>query len=230
MKFIIVEDDPMARASLEMMCEKIDTIEHVQSFDNGLDALSWLKKNKVDLIFLDIEMPDLSGMELVKSVDDLPQIIFTTGHTEYALEAFEYQVTDFVPKPVQLSRLLKAVDRAEELAKADGASTAGEQENEIFVRVDGRYIRLPYESILYVESLGDYVTFVTDTKKHIVHSTLKNIDEKIKSKDFLKVHRSYIINLSKIVDIEENNLVIKDKVIPVSRAHKPALMERIKPL
>ncbi len=222
---IIVDDDEMSRTSLEMLCEKIDDLDVLQSFDNGIDAVNWLKTNDADLIFLDIEMPDFSGMDLVKSLDDLPQIIFTTGHAEYAVEAFEYQVTDFVPKPVQFPRLLKAIERARELI--DNVKT--QEQNDLFVRVDGRFVRIELDSVLYIESLGDYVTFIMENgKKYIVHSTIKNIDSKIKNDRFLKVHRSYVINLSRVVDIEENNLVIKDKVIPISRAHKPILMKRIK--
>ncbi|MFY0598794.1 MAG: response regulator transcription factor [Cyclobacteriaceae bacterium] len=226
MNCIIVDDDQMARVSLEMLCEKIEDIEIDQVFDNGLDALNWLKANETDVIFLDIEMPNLSGMDLVKSVDNLPQIVFTTSHAEYALEAFEYQVTDFVPKPVQLPRLLKSIERIRELNN----NVRQESQNEIFVRNEGRFVRLNLEELLYVESLGDYVTFVTDTNKYIVHSTLKNIADKITNPNFLKVHRSYVINLTKVVDIEENNLVIKDKVIPISRAHKSILIKKIKPI
>ena len=226
MNCLIVDDDKMARVSLNALCEKIEDVHILKSFDNGLEAMKFLKTNKVDLVFLDIDMPDFTGMDLVKSLDDLPQIIFITGHTQYALEAFEYHVTDFVPKPVDLPRLMKAVERAKELQT--NIDTSKDLQNDIYVRVNGRYIRLDFVDILYVESLGDYVTFVTNHGKYIVHSTLKNIDEKIKSEDFLKVHRSYIVNLTKIVDIEETNLVIKDKVIPVSRAHRPVLMQKIK--
>ncbi|XOV90851.1 MAG: LytR/AlgR family response regulator transcription factor [Bacteroidota bacterium] len=226
MKYIIVDDDEMARASLASMCEKIAEIDLVGIFDNGLSALECLKNNAVDLIFLDIQMPDLSGIDLVKTFDNLPQIIFTTSHSEYALEAFEHQVTDFLVKPVEFPRLMKAVERAK---KMGGKTTVGGSKiGEIYVKVDGRFVRLALEDILYIESLGDYVTFKTDTEKFIVHSTLKNIDEKIHHPDFLKVHRSYIVNLSKVVDIEDTNLVIKDKIIPISRAHKPVLMSRIK--
>ncbi len=226
MNCIIVDDDQMARVSLEMLCQKIENLTIDSVFDNGMSALNWLKENETDLVFLDIEMPDISGMDLVKNVENLPQIIFITGHTEYALEAFEHHVTDFVPKPVQLPRLIKAVERAEELNN----NVQKENQHEIFVRVDGRFVRISLDDILYIESLGDYVTFVTNAKKFIVHSTLKNIDEKISNNDFLKVHRSYIINITKVVDIEENNLVIKDKVIPISRAHKSILMKRIRPI
>ncbi|MEQ6120257.1 LytTR family DNA-binding domain-containing protein [Reichenbachiella sp. MALMAid0571] len=228
MKCIIVDDDEMARISLSMLCEKIDDITIVESFDNGLDALNWLKNEDIDLVFLDIEMPDLSGMELVKSVDDLPQIIFTTSHSKYALEAFEYQVTDFLPKPIQLGRLLKGIERAKELN--DNVSPQ-EVQSQLFVRVDGKFVRIELDEIMYIESLGDYVRFYSqDGKKYIVHSTIKNIDQKITNVNFLKVHRSYVVNLTKIIDIEDTNLLIKDKVIPVSRAHKPILMNKIKTL
>lgn len=228
MNCIIVDDDEMARVSLEMLCDKIDDVTILKSFDNGIDALNWLKNEDIDLIFLDIEMPDLSGMELVKSVEDLPQIIFTTSHSKYALEAFEHQVTDFLPKPIQLGRLLKGVERAKELN--DNVSPQEEQ-SQLFVRVDGKFVRIELDDIMYIESLGDYVRFYAeDGKKYIVHSTIKNIAQKITNVNFLKVHRSYVVNLSKVVDIEETNLLVKEKVIPVSRAHRPILMSKIKTL
>ncbi|MFY0686989.1 MAG: response regulator transcription factor [Cyclobacteriaceae bacterium] len=227
MNCVIVEDDEMSRRSLEMLIEKIDGLDLLSTFSNGIDAVNWLQNEDTDLIFLDIEMPDLSGLELVKSVDDLPQIIFTTGHAQYAVEAFEYQVTDFIPKPVELPRLLKAVDRAREL----NDNVKAQEQNNLFVRVDGRFVRIELQQVLYIESLGDYVTFYTDDgKRYIVHSTIKNIDAKITNDNFLKVHRSYVINLSKVVDIEDTNLVIKDKVIPISRVHRKILMNKIKTL
>lgn len=225
MKCLIVEDDQMARTSLELMCQKIDDLEVVGSFDNGLDALKLIKSQEIDVVLLDIQMPDFTGLDLIKSLDKKPQIIFTTGHAEYAVEAFEHRVTDFLTKPVELPRLLKAIDHA----RLNIPSSAGSEEmSELFIKVDGRYVRLDLDEVLYVESLGDYVTFRTAKEKYIVHSTLKNIDDKIKNSKFLKVHRSYIVNLSKVVDIEETNMVIADKVIPVSRAHKPILMNKIK--
>jgi two-component system response regulator LytT len=228
MRCIIVDDDEMARVALQMLCEKIDDLTIVKSFENGLDALNFLKNEDIDLVFLDIEMPDLTGMELVSSVDDLPQIIFTTSHTEYALQAFEHQVTDFLPKPIQLARLLKGVERARELN--DNVRPQKEQ-NQLFVRVDGKLVRIELDHILYIESLGDYVRFYDESgKKYMVHSTIKNIDQKISNENFLKVHRSYVVNLAKVVDIDETNLLIKDKVIPVSRAHRPLLMNKIKTL
>ncbi|MFT4738028.1 MAG: two-component system response regulator LytT [Cyclobacteriaceae bacterium] len=228
MRCIIVDDDEIARVSLEMLCDKIEDLEVVKSFENGMSALGWLKTQDVDVIFLDIEMPDLSGMELVKSVDNLPQIVFTTSHSEYAIEAFEHQVTDFLPKPIQLSRLIRSVERVKELL--DNVSVQEEQ-NQLFVRVDGKFVRIDLSEIMYIESLGDYVRFYAESgSKYIVHSTIKNIAEKITNKNFLKIHRSYVINLSKVIDIDDTNLLINDKVIPISRAHKQLLLNKIKTL
>ena len=222
MTCIVVDDDEMARASMQRLCDKVDDLDLVTVCENGLEALTFLRENTVDLAFLDIEMPELTGLELVKSAQSLPMVVFTTGKKEYAAEAFEYEVIDFLPKPVTFPRFLKTVDRARSLAGSRGTG-----DNEIFIKTDGRYVRLDVKKILYIETLGDYVTFRTEKEKYIVHSTLKKIDEKLQHTDFLKVHRSFIVNLRKIVDIEETNLVIADKVIPISRAHRPILMNRI---
>ncbi len=227
MRCLIVDDEEMSRKIMESLCAQIEDLTVVGICTNAVEAINFLKREEVDLIFLDIEMPEMSGMDLVRTIPDLPQIIFTTSKKEYALEAFEYRVTDYVHKPVQLSRLLKAVERAREI---QGKGKTRETD-EIYVKVDGRLLRVDLKEVLFIESLGDYVVFNTEKKeKIIVHSTLKNIDEKISNPRFLKVHRSFIVNLSKIIDIQETNLVVKDKVIPISRAHKPALMNHIKML
>ena len=225
MRCLIVDDDEMARKSMEMMCAKVEGLSVAGICENGIEALNFINKEDVDLILLDIEMPELTGMELVKAVPDLPQVIFTTSMKEYAIEAFEYHVTDYLHKPIAFSRFLKAIERAREV---HGKRIAKEIE-EIFVKSDGRYVRLELKDILFIESIGDYVVFHTEKKeKLVVHSTLKNIDARINNSKFIKVHRSYIVNVSKIVDIEESTIVIKDKVIPISRAHKPILMSLIK--
>lgn len=227
MRCLIVDDEEMSRKILESLCRQIEDLTIVAICESALQAINILQKEEIDLMFLDIEMPDMTGLELVKSVNQLPQIIFTTSKSEYAVEAFEHRVTDYIQKPVQMSRLLKAIDRAREIKR----KPAAKEMEEIYVKVDGKLVRLALSEILYIESIGDYVIFHTEKKeKFIVHSTLKNIDDKISSSRFLKVHRSFIVNLSKIIDIQETNLVIKDKVIPISRAHRPVLMNHIKTL
>jgi len=225
MRTLIVDDEAMSRKSLERLCGKIEALEVVASCENGIEALNLLKKESIDLVFLDIEMPDLTGIDLVKSGVELPQIVFTTSRKDYAVEAFEYNVTDYITKPVALPRLMQSVERALEVhvAKMQKGSTT----DDIYIKVESRYVRLPFDDILYVETMGDYVTFQTVTERFIVHSTLKSIDERLQDARFLKVHRSFIVNLSKIVDIEDSTLLIGSKVIPISRANRPTLMARI---
>lgn len=224
MTCIIVDDDIMARTSLQMLCEQIEDLEVVKVFDNGVDVVEWLKDNHVDLILLDIEMPNLTGMDLVRTQENLPQIIFITGYREYAVEAFEHQVTDFVPKPVTAERLQKAISRAMDIHETNRKPGV----SEIYIRESGRFTRINLDHIFYLESLGDYVRIVTDDRVHVLHSTLKSLDNKLKEADFMKVHRSYIVNVSKIMDIKDGNILMKGKSIPISRNNKQALMSRLK--
>ncbi|MDW3195143.1 MAG: LytTR family DNA-binding domain-containing protein [Cytophagales bacterium] len=228
LRTIIVEDEEMAMTHIKRLCSKTEDLEVVETFTSGFDAMKFLKEDHdIDLILLDVEMPDFTGLDLLKILKDPPQVIFTTSKNQYAVDAFEFQATDFLTKPIQAPRFLQAIDRARQLVETR-ISTTNDLE-QIFIRVDGRYIKLDLNEILYVETLGDYVTFVTESgEKLIVHSTLKNIDEKLKSDKFIKVHRSFIVNVTKIVDIEEYNLVIDEKVIPISRTLKPILMNKIK--
>ncbi|WP_417600602.1 LytR/AlgR family response regulator transcription factor [Owenweeksia hongkongensis] len=218
-KALIVDDEEMARESLSYLIRKVDNIEVVESFESAIDAKKYLEKNQADVIFLDVEMPDFSGMEFLASMDALPSIILTTNNPEYAVEAFEYEVLDFIPKPVSYGRLVKAVERLD--------STV-EKRDDFFVRSEGRYVRVPFESLMYVETMDDYLKLhLEDKSKCIVHSTLTKMEEKLPAAQFQKVHRSYIVNLSKIVDIEETTIVVGQSVIPVSRAFRPVLKERL---
>lgn len=229
MRCLIVDDDKMSRLSLEKFCQKIEGLTIAGTCADGLEALEFLAKNKIDLLFLDVEMPGLTGVELLKSSKQLPLIIFISSKKEYAAEAFEFTelVVDYIPKPATLPRLLKAMERVKEKVHENNADLVKDY---IFVRSDGRFVRINLTDLLYVENVGDYVLFKTETAKHLVHATLKNIAIKLQHPDFLKVHRSFIINLSKIVDIQDNSVLIDKKIIPVSRAHRHLLLEKIDPL
>ena len=227
LRCLIVEDEIMARKSLTKLCEKIDRLELVDSFDNGQDALIAIENDSIDLVFLDIEMPGMTGIELLEKLTVSPQIIFTTGNKEYAFEAFEYDVTDFLKKPITQLRFVKAVEKAFLRQEQLNAIASASSKNEIYIRTDGRYVRVSYKDILYFENVGDYVKVLTDAGNHIIHGSMKSIDSRIQHPRFLKVHRSYIVNLDKVKDIEDNTLVIGKAVIPISRAHKPILMRSI---
>ncbi len=226
MKVIIVDDDITSCSSLEYLCSKVQEIEIVGVYNDAISAINFLKNNKVDLILLDVEMPEFSGLDLVKTIPNLPYIIFTTGQKEYAADAFEYDVVDFITKPITLPRLSKSIDKVLKLLKSENLSF--KESDFIFIKSEGRFVKLNIDDVLYIETLGDYVVFnLEDQKKHIVYSSLKAMDQKLSNPLFVKVHRSFIVNISKIVDIEENNLVIENKVIPISRAHKQDLMVKI---
>ncbi|GAB3570105.1 LytTR family DNA-binding domain-containing protein [Spirosoma luteolum] len=214
----------MARKSLQRLCEQHGSLELLAVFENAEDALAFLSTEEVDLIWLDVEMPGLSGFDLLENLTSMPQVVMTTTKTEYAFDAYQYQVTDYLQKPVTQPRFKIAVEKVLDLNNRKTAVSTERQE--IYIKTDGRYIRLPYTEILYVENVGDYVKIVTKTQAHVVHTTMKYLEEKLGS-PFLRVHRSFIVHLDKIVDIEENNLVVDKKVIPISRANKPELMNRL---
>jgi len=228
LKSIIVEDEPMSSKSLERMCNKSAHIELLANYENAEMVLESFKNLDIQLIFLDIEMPGLSGIELLDKLPYLPQIIFTTSNVEYAFQAFEYDVTDFLKKPIIQTRFEKAVEKAVQIEERYNAVNIESAKHELFIKTDGKYIRVPYSEVLYFENVGDYVKVITESLgTQVIYGALKNIDERLNYPRFLKVHRSFIVNLEKIVDIEDNTLVIGKKVIPISRAHKPILLKSI---
>ncbi|MGB1241288.1 MAG: LytR/AlgR family response regulator transcription factor [Chitinophagales bacterium] len=233
MQCMIVDDELMARRSLKRLCGRIPELEVTKVCESAEEALEFLKKTEVDLLFLDVEMSGLTGLELLDNIVSMPQIIFTTSKTEYAFEAFQYEATDYVQKPVRFPRLNQAVQKAikihEDANKQEKSKSSTEDnlKDEIYIKDSNRYVRIKYDDILYIEISGDYATIFTSKNRHIVHSTLKNMQNKLPQSRFLKVHRSYVVNLTKIVDIEDNSLLIGDKIIPVSRSNKPVLMDRL---
>lgn len=229
MRCIIVDDEPMARKSLQRLCEKLDTIDIIATFENAENALQFLEIEIIDLLFLDVEMPGLSGIELLEQLPVMPIVILTTTKTEYAFEAYQHQVCDYLKKPIAFPRLQQAIIKAFDIhQKNTSISTPIANNNDdIFVKTEGRFVRIKFEEILYIESIGDYLRIKTLKSSYMVHSTIKAIEEKLPPDKFIKVHRAYIVSLSKIVDIEDNTIVVGDKVIPVSRAHRPILKNKI---
>lgn len=222
---IIVEDLLVAANYLMKCCEKSKLVEVKGHFTNVPDALSFVNENTVDLIFLDVEMPGPNGFELLDQIAFLPKIILTTSKKEYAYDAFEYKVTDFLKKPFSYERFLEAMQKVQSSPNITAADT--EASDHIYIKSEGKLVRLSNDSILFIESMGDYVKFVTADKKYITHNTIKNLEDKVNKQHFLKVHRSYIVNLHKIDDMRENCLFIKGTEIPVSKAFKPLVISRL---
>ena len=198
-----------------------------------MQAMKFLNENTVDLIFLDIHMPNFSGLDFIKSLKNPPKIILTTSDTKFALEAFEYDfILDYLVKPIELPRFIKAIEKVnkKEISSNSTASQINntpDVENDFYINIDRRLIKIDLPSIYLIEAKGDYIKIKTENQDYTVHSTLKKIEEKLPESLFLKIHRSYIINLKKIVDIEDNSVLIKKDVIPVSRSKRPELMKRL---
>ncbi len=227
----IVEDLQVAANYLINCCEKSKLAAVRGHFTNVPDALSFVNENTVDLIFLDVEMPGPNGFELLDQIAFLPKIILTTSKKEYAYDAFEYKVTDFLKKPFSYERFLEAMQKVQSSPNAalsrNAAGSDTEASDHIYIKSEGKLVRLSNDSILFMESMGDYVKFVTADKKYITHNTIKNLEDKVNKQYFLKVHRSYIVNLHKIDDMRENCLFIKGTEIPVSKAFKSLVISRL---
>lgn len=234
MNCILIDDEETARAILQHLCTQADGLHVMEEFSNAIQAIKFLNKQEVDLIFLDIHMPDFTGFDFIQTLKNPPKIILTTSDKDFALTAFEYDcIVDYVVKPITLPRFLKAVQKAENfittptIASKEEVPTATPSENDLYVNIDRRLIKIAIPSISLIAAKGDYITVKTESKNYTVHSTLKKIEEKLPEDLFLKVHRSYIINIKRIIDIEDNSVLIAKDVIPVSRANRPELMKRL---
>lgn len=229
LRAVLVDDDLLSINNLRYLCRKLGNVEVTASFQDAISALEYLKKNPADILFLDVEMPDFSGMELARLGRNLPPIVFTSAKSEYALEAFEQQALDYIQKPVTLSRLNQAVDKWFRTSRA-----SADKENfqdYVFIKVDGKLLKVNYPDIMFIESTGDYVTFVmVDGKRYVTLSTMKSLETKMNRSDLLRVHRSYIINLRHVRGIEDTAVMVGDYVIPLSRTHKAVLFGKIKTL
>jgi len=225
MKCLIVDDEHIARKIIEEFVRKTDFLEFAGSCENAIEASKKLRTEKIDLIFLDVEMPEMSGLDLLKTMKEKPQIILITSKEKYAVEAFEFDVTDYIVKPPTYARFLKAVNKASE--KNTPAAKKESAEGFIFVKVENRLVKIETALINYIEANGDYATISTTEKNYTIYSTMKSLEEKIRNDSFVRVHRSFIININKINDIEDNTLLINKKIIPIGASYKNVLMKRL---
>lgn len=230
MKCIIVDDEKVSRIVLEKYIRKTDFLEPAESFDNATDAANKISKDKsIDLVFLDIEMPDMTGMDLMEATTDLPQIIVVSAKEKYAVDAISYQVTDYLLKPVQYPRFLKAVNKAKDVHEAVKKDA---DEQGIFVKnTSSSFVRILYSEILWIEAMENYVNIYTADEKHTIHFTMKAMMQKMPEDTFKRVHRSFIVNLNKIKAIEDNMIIIALKTgtqaIPIAKSYKDDLMDNL---
>lgn len=226
MNCIIIDDDKLSRKIVEEFVGRTDNLTLIHSYENAVDAINAFKNEPdIDLIFLDIEMPEMSGLDFMESLKNPPQIIIISSKDKYALNAFDYDVTDYLLKPIAYSRFYKAVDKAQDRFTKNKIDTKGD---EIFIKKNSSLVRLKYDNILWVEALENYVIFNTFSDKYTIHFTMKAIEQKLPAHKFTRVHRSYIVNTSSINVIEDNSVIIKTKdgvkTIPIGKSYKDKLM------
>ncbi len=235
MNCIIVDDEPLARDLLEDFTAKVPFLVLKALCKNGFEAMEVLQKEKIDLIFLDIQMPDITGLQLMESLSDKPQVIFTTAYHDYAVEGFELDATDYLVKPFTFERFLKAANKAYRIYHLNNTGvdslkqTQGNVSKDIlFIKEGNSTVRIDLNEVLYMEGLKDYIKIFTTGKTHLTLMPLKTMEEKLPGDRFVRVHRSYIVSIPKIDYIERSRIVINDNWIPIGDYYKEEFQKRLK--
>ena len=232
-KCLIVDDEALARNVLEKYISEIGALELVFQSNNALDALSYMAQNSVDIIFLDINMPELNGLEMIRTLPNPPKIIICTAYSEFALESFEYGVTDYLLKPIKFERFVKAVNRIIQMnisgskTMEDNGSTA-QGISSIFVKENSIIRKIDFEDILYVEAYGNYLKIETKPHQFVVRGTLTEFGIKLPDNLFIRIHKSFIVSIPSIKKLEGNILVIGNKEIPVGHLYRNELIKKLK--
>lgn len=216
---IVVDDSFVQKLSIKKLVEQNSNLLLIGDYNNVLDAKKHLRNEKIDLIFLDIEMPVLSGFDLLDSLEELPQIIFVTGKVEYAFKAFNYDATDYLQKPVSAEKFNRAVSRAIEVKKLRDQKLNAFNNDFIFIKANSKNIKLFLQEIKYLEAMGDYVKVVSDFNSYMVLSTMKHFEKEL-PENFMRVHKSFIVNMTRVEGFDHKNVSVGGISIPISRNKK----------
>ena len=224
LKCIVVDDEPLAVSLLFSYVEKFEHLDLVLATENPMDAIAYIQTNDVDLIFLDIQMPELSGINFMKIIGDKVHYILTTAYAEYALEGYEHNVIDYLLKPISFSRFEKAIEKAKHrLSKSETVA------NYFFVKSSGQRHRILFDDILFIESIKDYVNIKTIQQEYIVLDTLKSMESQLPETDFVRVHKSFIVNLNKIQKVDGKQVILNSEFgIPIGDSFKNKLFSKMK--
>ncbi|MBK9401622.1 MAG: response regulator transcription factor [Bacteroidetes bacterium] len=227
LKCIIVDDEPLAQEVLERYLENIRELELVTKCNNALEAFEVLNHENIDLMFLDISMPVISGIDFLRSLRKSPAVIITTAHPDFALQGYELDVVDYLVKPVSLERFMKAVNKALDRVKQHAPSERSNKADFMFVKSDQKLIRINFSDISYIEGMKDYVKIFTKEKMIVTLHTMKFFESSLPSDGFIRVHKSYIVNASAIKSIAGNELELQQARIPIGSSYKDQLMRSI---
>ena len=228
---IIVDDEPMAREILESHLQKVDAVHVVATCKNAIEAFNEINSNKIDLIFLDINMPEISGLSFAKSINKNIKVIFTTAYREYAIDGFNLQAVDYLLKPISFERLLQAVNKYlgenNTVEVANSPEILPERNDFIFVRADRKMVKINFSEIRFIESLSDYVKIHLNDKTIVTRETISNIEAKLPKNNFIRIHRSYIVAVAKIDSFTNEFIEVGVKAIPISRSYKKDVLLRL---
>jgi len=228
---LIVDDEQLARQLLEGFVNKIPGLELKGMCKNPLEAMEILNKEKIDILLLDIQMPELTGVEFLRSLKNKPTTIFTTAYSEYALEGYELDVVDYLVKPFSLDRFIQAINKAtghiDLKRKAELGNGSPDDQEFVLLHADHKIYKVKLNEIQYIEGLKEYVSYYTKEKRIIVLQSLRSIEESLPKDQFIRIHRSYIVPIDKIKSLDGNQVQIGDKLIPIGRSYKDEVMRRV---
>ena len=227
---IIIDDEPLARKGLKEYISDVEFLHLEGDFSDPLKAMQLLEEGKVQLIFLDIQMPRITGLEFFKSLREAPPVIFTTAYPQFALDGFDLNALDYLVKPISFERFLKAVMKAKEYyeVRRKNQATAGVQKEEyFFIKADNKLVRIFYNDVLFVEALQNYVSIQTNDRKYITYLTFKSIEEYLPADRFIKTHKSFIVSAARIDQIEGNDIRLGNYHVPISRSAREEVMEKL---
>ena len=228
---IVIDDEPLARQGIKEYIGEVDFLNFVGEFESPLKATSLLSTTGVQLIFLDIQMPKITGLDFFKTLKNPPPVIFTTAYPQFASDGFDLNALDYLVKPISLERFLKAAHKAKEFydlrLRNQNESNKEDYTDHVFIKVDGKLVKILLENILFVEALQNYVAVHTKDKKYVSYLTLQSIAEFLPADIFIKTHKSFIVAINKVDSIDGNNLQIANHLIPVSRSQKEDVMGKL---
>jgi two-component system LytT family response regulator len=231
LKCIAIDDEPLALRKVVDYIEKIPFLELVAQFDNGLEALSYLKQHNIDLIYLDIQMPDIKGTQLVSILKNKPQVVFTTAYDQYALEGYQLDATDYLLKPIAFDRFLESAQKAlDRMAFVPTISENETEQNEgfLFVKTENKWRKVVINDILYIEGLKDYLSIYTTTERILTLQNFNSLLEKLSNDQFVRVHKSFVVAITQIQELEKSRVFINEKWIPVSDTYRTAFFNLLK--
>lgn len=223
---LLVDDEPIALRVLQSHCDKVEDVEVVAACSNGLEARRILQTHRVDVVFLDIEMPELTGLQLIEALDRPPRFIFTTAYRDYAVQAFDLDAVDYLVKPISFPRFLRAIDRYRRLVQAS-AGGPEDPSRSIDIRVDRRTVRVALDQLLFAESLSDYVRLRTIDGVHVTKMRLGDLEDELEPDGFVRIHRSFVISLAHVDSFTAREVVVGGHALPISRSYRTNAMDAL---